>query len=113
MTPPPSHSQAYSEDALIEQPAIELFADLGWDTINLYREWSVTVSSEGRQTQQDVVLESRMRVALEKLNAGIPTDAIDMAIDELTRDRTKLMAVNANLEVYQLLKYGVKVRRCG
>src|SRR5690554_2989455 len=109
MTPPPSPSYAYSEDALVEQPAIELFADLGWDTVNLYGEWSGTVSSEGRQTQQDVVLVPRLRVALEKLNPELPADALEKAIEELTRDRSKLLAVNANLEVYRLLKDGVKV----
>ncbi len=109
MTPPPSHTRAYSEDALIEQPAIELFADLGWDTANLYVEWSGTVSSEGRQTQQDVVLVPRLRLALERLNPELPADALDKAIEELSRDRSKLLPVNANLEVYRLLKDGVKV----
>lgn len=109
MTPPPSPAYAYSEDALVEQPAIELFADLGWDTANLYGEWSGTVSSEGRQTQQDVVLVPRLREALEKLNPELPADALEKAIEELTRDRSKLLAVNANLEVYGLLKDGVKV----
>lgn len=106
---PPSPAHAYSEDALIEQPAIKLFADLGWQTINLYGEWSGSVSSEGRQTQQDVVLVSRLRAALEKLNPELPADALDKAIDELTRDRSTLLAVNANRELYRLLKDGVKV----
>lgn len=100
---------AYSEDALVEQPAIELFYDMGWPTANLYGEWSGTVSSEGRQTQQDVVLVPRLRVALEKLNPELPTDALEKAIEELTRDRAALLPVNANLEIYQLLKDGVKV----
>ncbi|MFW2132529.1 type I restriction endonuclease subunit R [Ectothiorhodospira haloalkaliphila] len=109
MTPPPSPASAYSEDTLVEQPAIALFADLGWDTANLYGEWTGTVSSEGRQTQQDVVLVSRLRVALETLNPNLPTDALEKAFEELTRDRSKLLPVNANLEVYRLLKDGVKV----
>lgn len=109
MTPPPSPAYAYSEDALVEQPAIELFTDLGWKTANLYGEWSGSVSSEGRQTQQDVVLVPRLRVALERLNPELPVDAIDKAIEELTRDRATLLPVNANLELYQLLKDGVKV----
>ncbi|BCB07909.1 DEAD/DEAH box helicase [Vreelandella venusta] len=109
MTPPPSPAYAYSEDALVEQPAIELFADLGWDTANLYGEWSGSLSSEGRQTQQDVVLVSRLRLALKKLNPELPKDALEKAIEELTRDRSKLLPVNANREVYWLLKDGVKV----
>ncbi|GAA5110719.1 type I restriction endonuclease subunit R [Alloalcanivorax gelatiniphagus] len=109
MTPPPSPAQAYSEDALVEQPAIKLFAELGWETANLHGEWSGTVSSEGRQTQHEVVLVPRLRAALEKLNPGLPGEAMEKAIEALTRDRATLLAVNANLEVYRLLKDGVKV----
>ncbi len=109
MTPPPSPAQAYSEDALVEQPAIKLFAELGWETVNLHGEWSGTVSSEGRQTQHEVVLVPRLRAALEKLNPGLPGEALEKAIEALTRDRATLLAVNANLEVYRLLKDGVKV----
>lgn len=99
----------YSEENLVEKPAIALFGSLGWNTANLYGEWSGSVSSEGRQTQQDVVLVPRLRVALEKLNPELPADALEKAIEELTRDRSTLLPVNANLEVYRLLKDGVKV----
>ena len=109
MTPPPSPAAAYSEDALVEQPAIEVFDALGWDIANLYGEWAGTVSSEGRQTQQDVVLVPRLRTALERLNPQLPEEALDKAIEELTRDRSKLLPVNANYEIYRLLKDGVKV----
>lgn len=109
MSPPSSLAYEYSEDALVEQPAIDLFHSLGWKTGNLYGEWAGGASSEGRQTQQDVVLESRLREALAELNPGLPSDALEKAIEELTRDRTKLLPVNANREVYQLLKDGVKV----
>ena len=109
MTPPSSPAAAYSEDALIEQPAIEVFDALGWDIANLYGEWAGTVSSEGRQTQQDVVLVPRLRTALERLNRQLPEEALDKAIEELTRDRSKLLPVNANYEIYRLLKDGVKI----
>ncbi|MBA1147840.1 type I restriction endonuclease subunit R [Ectothiorhodospiraceae bacterium WFHF3C12] len=109
MTPPPSPGQEYSEDALVEQPAIELFGSLGWETGNLYGEWTGDISSEGRQTQQDVVLVPRLKAALAKLNPGLPQGALEKAIEELARDRSKLLPVNANLEVYQLLRNGVKV----
>lgn len=99
----------YSEDALVEQPAIKLLSTLGWETINLHGEWSGALSSEGRQTQQDVVLMPRLRLALEKLNPGLPADALEKAVEDLTRDRDALLPVNANLEVYRLLKDGVKV----
>jgi type I restriction enzyme R subunit len=109
MTPPPSPAHDYSEDALVEQPAIALFESLGWETGSLYGEWSGGGSSQGRQTQQDVVLVPRLKSALAKLNPELPGEALEKAIEELTRDRSKLLPVNANLEVYQLLKDGVKV----
>lgn len=109
MSPAAPHSHDYSEDTLVEQPAIVLFESLGWETGNLYAEWTGSSSSEGRQTQQDVVLEGRLRAALSKLNPGLPSDAINLVVEELARDRSKLLPVNANQEVYRLLKDGVPV----
>ncbi|HCF0703363.1 TPA: type I restriction endonuclease subunit R [Pseudomonas aeruginosa] len=109
MSPAAPHSHDYSEDTLVEQPAIALFESLGWETGNLYAEWTGSSSSEGRQTQQDVVLEGRLRVALSKLNPDLPSDAINLVVEELARDRSKLLPVNANQQVYRLLKDGVPV----
>ncbi|MDH0081700.1 type I restriction endonuclease subunit R [Stutzerimonas stutzeri] len=109
MSPAAPHSHDYSEDTLVEQPAIVLFEALGWETGNLYAEWAGSSSSEGRQTQQDVVLEGRLRAALSKLNPDLPNEAIDLVVEELARDRSKLLPVNANQEVYRLLKDGVPV----
>ncbi|WKD87993.1 type I restriction endonuclease subunit R [Pseudomonas aeruginosa] len=109
MSPAAPHSHDYSEDTLVEQPAIALFESLGWETGNLYAEWTGSSSSEGRQTQQDVVLEGRLRAALSKLNPDLPNEAINLVVEELARDRSKLLPVNANQEVYRLLKDGVPV----
>lgn len=109
MSPAAPHSHDYSEDTLVEQPAIALFESLGWETGNLYAEWTGSSSSEGRQTQQDVVLEGRLRAALSKLNPDLPSDAINLVVEELARDRSKLLPVNANQQVYRLLKDGVPV----
>lgn len=109
MSPAAPHSHDYSEDTLVEQPAIALFESLGWETGNLYAEWTGSSSSEGRQTQQDVVLVGRLRAALSKLNPDLPNEAINLVVEELTRDRSKLLPVNANQEVYRLLKDGVPV----
>ena len=106
---PPSPAADYSEDALVEKPAMALFESLGWAVGSLYHEWTGALSSEGRQTQQDVVLVPRLREALARLNPKLTSSAFDQAIEELTRDRSKLLPVNANLEVYRLLKNGVRV----
>ncbi|GBL58357.1 DEAD/DEAH box helicase [Pseudomonas citronellolis] len=56
-----------------------------------------------------MVLEGRLRAALNKLNPDLPNEAIDLVVEELVRDRSKLLPVNANQEVYRLLKDGVPV----
>lgn len=98
--------QGFSEDALVEKPAIDLFGGLGWETANLYHEWTSGKSTEGRETKHDVVLVPRLRAALTDLNPDLPSEALDQAIDELTRDRSRMVEEEANREVYLLLKDG-------
>jgi type I restriction enzyme R subunit len=101
----------YSEDALVEQPAISLLNELGWEIFNAYSEFDqVGGSALGRETKGEVVLTSRLRPALEKLNPDVPAEAIAQAIEELTRDRSRMSLAAANREVYRLLKNGVRVR---
>lgn len=98
----------YSEDAL-EQAALGLFGDLGWETGNLHGEWTGSTSNEGRSSDHDVVLVSRLRNALNRLNPTLDDAAFDQAIEVLTRDRSTMIPVNANQEVYKLLKDGINV----
>ena len=76
----------YSEDQLIEQPAIALMADLGWERLDCFDEFSqVGGSPLGRETKSEVVLTSRLRPALQRLNPDASHAAVDAAIEELTR----------------------------
>jgi type I restriction enzyme R subunit len=97
---------AYTEDQLVEQPAIGLFASLGWQTISALEETFGTAGTLGRETKSEVVLVERLRIALTKLNPGLPPEAIQTAIDELARDRSAMSLVAANREVYKVLKEG-------
>ncbi|HKP53543.1 MAG TPA: type I restriction endonuclease subunit R [Chloroflexia bacterium] len=104
----------YTEDALIEQPTIALFQQLGWQYMNCYHERfgdssDPTRSTLGRETPHEVVLVRRLRDALNRLNPGMPPEAIEAAITELSRDRSALGSAYANRELYALLKDGVKV----
>jgi len=99
----------YSEDSLVEQPAIELFRELDWQTANCFYEKFGEKGTLGRETSGEVVLMPRLRAALVQLNRDLPSEAIELAIEELTRDRSVMSQANANREVYQLLKNGVKV----
>jgi type I restriction enzyme R subunit len=100
---------AYTEDQLVEQPAIGLFATLGWQTVSAMEETFGAGGTLGRETKGEVVLFERLREALTKLNGGLPTEAIQAAIDEVARDRTAMTMEAANREVYQLLKEGIAV----
>lgn len=102
-------ANAYSEDQLVEQPAIGLFADLGWQTLSAMEETFGASGTLGRETRSEVVLTARLRAALCKLNPTLPAEAISAAIDELTRDRSAMLPEAANRETYQLLKEGITV----
>ncbi|MEP4076492.1 type I restriction endonuclease subunit R [Haloferula sp.] len=100
----------YTEDQLIEQPAIQLMEhELGWNSVNAYDEWAGGASSLGRESKREVVLVSRLRPVLEKLNPELPAEALDAAVEELTRDRSALSLVEGNREIDKLLRGGVKV----
>lgn len=99
----------FSEDAAVEVPAIELFRSLGWDHANLLHEFDGE-SPEGRKSMRDAILPRRLWLALQKLNRGLPAEALNEAAAEITRDRSAMLPVDANAELYALLKNGVPVR---
>jgi len=99
----------FSEEALVEKPAIALFEELGYETQNCFHETFGPKGTLGRDAPSEVVLVSRLRPALERLNPDLPGDAIETAIQELARDRSAMSMVQANKEIYQLLKNGIRV----
>jgi len=113
--------EGYTEDRLVEQPTIELFAELGWATASISEETfgSAKTSPQpspsgrgswlGRETKSQVVLVPRLRATLERLNPDLPADAINSAIDELARDRSAMSLAGANRDIWELLRDGVKV----
>jgi type I restriction enzyme R subunit len=92
---------AYTEDQLVEQPAIGLFAALGWQTVSATDDTFGVGGTLGRETKAEVVLTERLRAALTTLNPGLPAEAIETAIDELTRDRSAMSLEAANREIYR------------
>jgi len=62
---------AYTEDQLVEQPAIELFAELGWAVAGQHPNAGAAgepcdAELLGRETKGEVVLMSRLRAALDE-----------------------------------------------
>jgi type I restriction enzyme R subunit len=105
----------YTEDALVEQPAIQLFSELYWETVTCWDEVFGSVTDEpllsnplffGRETRNDVVLFARLKAALLKLNPQINPLVIQEAIDEIARDRSAMTSIAANEAIYELLQNG-------
>ncbi|MBN1461077.1 MAG: type I restriction endonuclease subunit R, partial [Armatimonadetes bacterium] len=99
----------YSEDALIEKPAVALFASLGWETAGCYDETYGHDGTLGRETRGDIVLVRRLLPALGRLNPGVSNGSLVLALEEMVRDRSAMSSVEANREVYRLLKDGHRV----
>ncbi len=110
MTPRDPYRGTYSEDALIERPAVKLFASLGWQTINAYDEVFGAEGTLGRGTDQEVVLVRELRRALKRLNRDASDDAITDAVEQMTRDRSMMSAARANQDVWKLLTEGARVK---
>lgn len=102
-------THAYTEDQLVEQPAIGLFSAIGWQAVSAMEETFGPGGTLGRETKGEVVLVERLRTVLATLNPGLPPEAIQTAIDELARDRSSMSLEAANREVYRLLKDGIPV----
>jgi type I restriction enzyme R subunit len=47
---------AYSEDSLVEQPAIQLFSEMGWQTVSALEEVFGIGGTLGRETKGEAVL---------------------------------------------------------
>ena len=99
----------YTEDSLVEQPAIQLFAELGWKTLSASDEVMGAAGTLGREMKSEVVLAVRLRNVLARLNPSLPSEAITAAVDELSRDRSAMTPAAANRELWQSMRDGVKV----
>lgn len=103
----------YTEDSLIEKPAIEVFEKLGWDHINAFKETDGDLGITERTSRYDVILTTRLNIALHRLNATIPeeckTEVFQQVINQMIEDRSIRTPERANQELYKLLKDGVRV----
>ena len=46
----------YTEDALIEQPAIALFSEMGWEVLNCFDEERGAGGQQGRENRGGVIV---------------------------------------------------------
>ena len=104
----------FSEDNLVERTVVRLIEELWADPachINAYTDKND--ASLGRNNRGEVVLKKFLLPALAKLNPDLPMEALEQAIEQVMRNRSHLSLVNANKEVYQLLRDGASVKVAG
>ncbi|CAA6805017.1 MAG: Type I restriction-modification system, restriction subunit R (EC [uncultured Sulfurovum sp.] len=95
---------AYLDESDIEESHIELFENIDYKHISAWKDQLI-----GRESLKEVVLKDKLKTALEALNPHLPKSCIDDALSELCKSRVSLSEIEANQEVYELLKEGVPV----
>ncbi|HEY7196346.1 MAG TPA: HsdR family type I site-specific deoxyribonuclease [Gaiellaceae bacterium] len=98
--------ERFSEDELVERPAIALLAQLGWATVDAREEMLGPGGTLGRSSRRNAILEHRLFQALRGLNPNAPGAALEEASAALARDRSLLEPTRASREVYDLLRNG-------
>ena len=93
-------------EADLEAAALELLADLGWQTIDAMDE---KPGDLGRQDSSEPVLKERVVDAVRRLNPVLDGGAVEAAVDVLIEDRSSIDPVRANKAVWELLRDGVQV----
>jgi type I restriction enzyme R subunit len=88
---------------------MSLFASQGWSSLDCYDESLGSTGNLGRETTWEVVLRPRLLTVLKRLNPDLPSEALTLAIEEIATDRGLMVPEQANREVHQLLKNGIKV----
>lgn len=99
-----------SEDD-IEQGLVQRLQHLcGFNALNCYTPQADDLNDGSDRTdKREVILASRLRAALERLNPQAPAHAVDQAMDHLLQPRTAMSLVAANREVDGLIRDGVPV----
>jgi type I restriction enzyme R subunit len=99
----------FSEAELVERPAMELLASMGWTVLDATDEEFTADGMLGRLSAAEVVLRPRLRAALARLNPGMAAEGLTQAEDALTKDRGGMSLLAANRELHGLIKDGVVV----
>ena len=101
----------YNEDTLVQETTANYLRDqLGWESVYAYNEEKFgREGTLGRKDETEVVLTRYLGEALIKLNPGLPQEAYQAAIREITEPTISQSRLHANREKYNLLREGVLV----
>ena len=77
--------------------------------VNAYHETLGPDGTLGRDNKSEVFLVRRLRAAIERLNPGMPAEAVEQAVTEITRPRTAMHYARANQQIHALMRDRVEV----
>ena len=102
---------SYSEDQLVQRTMAEyLEQELGWRSVFAWNEEDFGPDSLlGRASEHEVVLKRTLRKKLVEFNPGLPDDAYDDAVRQITVTEASGTIASINREKYDLLLDGVQV----
>lgn len=81
-----------------------------WERLNAYTYEAGDLNDNTyRSDKAQMVLPRTLQQALRTLNPELPTEAIEQAAAELSKGRRTMTLINANREVYRLIREGVPV----
>ena len=86
-----------------------MFEELGWESLNAYNETLGPDGTLGRDNKSEIFLVLRLKAAIKRLNPGMPADAIDQAVAEITKPRTAMHYARANQQIHSLIRDRVEV----
>ena len=99
----------YTEDTLVQQTTADyLERQLGWESVYAFNEGFGPQSLLGRASDREVVLVRVLREKLVALNPGLPDDAYEDAMRQLTASVASQTLVAANREKCELMRDGVR-----
>jgi len=98
----------YSEAGLVEEPTLELLAELGWEVVHAWSETFGPAGTLGRDSMHEVALVHRLRDAIRVLNPEVPELIRAEALQAVTKDRSVMDRVRANREVHGLVRDGYR-----
>ena len=101
----------YDEDTLVQATTAEYLRDeLGWESVYAYNtERFGKEGTLGRKDETEVILTRYLGEALVKLNPGLPQEAYQAAVREITQATVTQSLLHANREKYNLVRDGVLV----
>ena len=100
-----------SEDDIELAVLKEMLAqELPWRPLNCFTANADDLNDKsGRTDKSEVVFKDILKTYLNKLNPNFPEKAIDMAAQEISKGRRAMTLINANIEVYKMIREGVPV----